>query len=1300
MKTFPSVFAAFTLVSAIGAEMRPMLSVDFAKDANTEFFGKTYPVSGDGIAKLPDGQKVLKFGEKNALKVPVAQELGETGTIIFQFALEPFPPFKGTPRRPMCTIDAANRLQFAIVTGANINPPFVQFSFGEGTHSMHYVQNGLKFKTMYTAAMTFDGTKLRCYLDGVLIHEADQPLQVKKGQWRDLFLGPVKNGWYNSGTWQGGTLAKQLKVYDRALTGEEIAAESSAKIVTLREKYPQIIAIPSVGNTAGFPDENAWINAASVYGMTNVQKPEKSWAGPENTVQFLYDSSNLYLKFRSVIPAGINIKRGHSAAEGKKEVWGYESFELYIVNGKDRYRFAGCVEGGTVESKNNDGNFRTDWTYLTATKMQIDDTTVWIGKITIPWKSIGYQSVPKDGLLLNFCRTWRLNDALILNSLSRPGFGYDDIPGYVKLVPASGIPFVQTLKSNDPSFGMFEGKLNLCGNGKVLCRIIAGNEKGLIVDEPVFRKDITLQGSQTMDFSAILQKTGTDALVFSLTDPTGKTVYQQQILPVRVSPEYFRVAAMFGQEKLQIQFRLKQAESKFGKGLYLELTAPDGKVLCRKQAESDAFEIPFAKTNAAGNYCLVLKAGEKVCASSVISFPGFGEWSIPEKNGRIIPPYTPMKVSGFLFGKTVSVLGREYKIDRDTLFLSGIVSKGEQILSSPVSLRVSGKDVSADGKTKWGKITPQRAEYASAAENSECKVENSAWIEYDGVAFYQVDFKALKDTGNVDLVFQLPREIAKYLHAGVQPWGSKITDLIHDGKREMRYFPVVFLGKEDKGFSFFAESRYTWPEKGVHVMQLDANEKDVTFTVRLASSMKAGEQFHFEFGCMGTPAKTLPKNYPLNIMGGFMELNRPAGMPCSYITFANWRDGQTHGDCLADLPLENNPQMKHYQKEVERFKQHNAKIFPYAMNMCLPDEYPEVSAFAHEWGIMPQSPFPYEKNGKKYGVHFLCAETSAADYYIWHLRSMLKTAKMDGMYFDFGNAPVCNNAQHGCHEKTTILATRDFLRRVALALLESGAKDYAIIMHNTDFVQMPAMTFATHLFNGEHIRQGSSALLHNGKDILDSYPLAMFACELNSMPFGLTNSDYLPADVLNVKYGGGKEDPELYVLRMTRAMLAGTLIHNTIPSMQRSHRGIFDKITRIYEAFGVPDAEFLGYWDKRNPAEVVEGKDVYASSYRSADGKKLLTVVSHVGNQRINQTVKIRFAPEKYGIGKLTSAVEKMEAEDPAYKDLYELRKKYRVPTFRAPLDYVSGGAEIVSWQDGVLTLKLEAHTFAIIELK
>ena len=35
------------------------------------------------------------------------------------------------------------------------------------------------------------------------------------------------------------------------------------------------------------------------------------------------------------------------------------------------------------------------------------------------------------------------------------------------------------------------------------------------------------------------------------------------------------------------------------------------------------------------------------------------------------------------------------------------------------------------------------------------------------------------------------------------------------------------------------------------------------------------------------------------------------------------------------------------------------------------------------------------------------------------------------------------------------------------------------VIHSTDCVQPPAMTFVTHLFNGEHIRQMSSTILHD-----------------------------------------------------------------------------------------------------------------------------------------------------------------------------------------------------------------------------
>ena len=828
----------------------------------------------------------------------------------------------------------------------------------------------------------------------------------------------------------------------------------------------------------------------------------------------------------------------------------------------------------------------------------------------------------------------------------------------------------------------------------------------MITPEVAFRKILDLKQGAKVDFSlnVPLTKSNIDSLVFTLCDPSGKNVYQQQVIPVKISPDYLSTVPLFGQEKVIVKYRKNQAEAKYGKGYkaQLVLVSPDGTDLYSCAANMENMVIPFAKNYHSGLYRIELRTTKdsKIISAHSFPFTGFGEWSKLKFDNRIIPPFTPLEVTRNTNGKTVSMWGRNYVLAENSLFPVQMMSQNQQLLTTPAALRINGKNITSTAKIKWGKSEKHRFEYSSAASSPEWKINNSAWIEYDGVSFYRVEVEALQDIGAVELAFTIPRKIAKYLHAAAGPWGTKITDTVRNGKRSLRYYPVIFLGEEEKGFCFFAESRHTWPEKGSHIMAINANDKTAEFTVKLASALKAGKKFIFEFGLLGTPVKKLPANYPLDTMGGYCELNRPGKTPTCYTTFVRWMNGQTHGDCLANLPAENNPLLKFYQKEIPRIKHYNAKPFPYAMNMSLPDEYPEVAAFLQEWGVVPLKPYPYMKNGKKYGVHTLCPTTTANNFYIWNTQQMLKHAKFGGLYFDYGTAPVCNNNLHGCYERTTILGTREFLRRIALALIDSGAKDYVIVMHNTDYVQIPALTFVTHLFNGEHIRQASSSLLHDGKDILDTYPLAMFACELNSLPFGITNSAYMPADVLSPKYGGGKEKPELYVLRMTRAMLAGMLIHNSIPAMNRSHYGIFDKIVRIYTAFGVPQAKFYGYYNPENPAVVIEGKDVYASSYCHANGRKLLTVVSHIGNKRIDQTVKIRFAPEKLGMKPFIKAVEKIDADDPEYQELYTLRKKNGVPAFRAPLDYQPGGAKIVEFKNGVLTLKLKAHTFALIELE
>jgi hypothetical protein len=273
---------------------------------------------------------------------------------------------------------------------------------------------------------------------------------------------------------------------------------------------------------------------------------------------------------------------------------------------------------------------------------------------------------------------------------------------------------------------------------------------------------------------------------------------------------------------------------------------------------------------------------------------------------------------------------------------------------------------------------------------------------------------------------------------------------------------------------------------------------------------------------------------------------------------------------------------------------------------------------------------------------------------------------------------------------------REFYRRVALAQLDAGIREPLTVVHNTDEVVLPALTFVTHLLNGERVRQASSTLLHDRKDILDSYQIDVFASELGSLPFGLTNSVYMPFDKLNAKYGGNEQDAP-YKFRMSKAAMAAILIHNTMPCLWRMHFGIFDKIVRIYDKFEVPQAKFIGYWE--NPAKVLKGRNIYVSVYRHPTEDRLLAVIGHVGKEHLDQDIEIAFDSGKLAVKNLRQAVEKMTQPDPEYEELFNLRKENRVPEVRAPLDLGDFGSKVQSFRGDILKMHLDFHSFAIVEL-
>jgi hypothetical protein len=267
-----------------------------------------------------------------------------------------------------------------------------------------------------------------------------------------------------------------------------------------------------------------------------------------------------------------------------------------------------------------------------------------------------------------------------------------------------------------------------------------------------------------------------------------------------------------------------------------------------------------------------------------------------------------------------------------------------------------------------------------------------------------------------------------------------------------------------------------------------------------------------------------------------------------------------------------------------------------------------------------------------------------------------------------------------------------------MTLYDSGVKEPVICLHNTDCVELPAMTFATHLLNGEHIRQDSSTIMHNGKDILDTYGIEMFASELSSLTFGITNCVYQANDVLQPKFGGDpNEDSELYKFRITRAFLAGVLPHNTMLSQDRCHYGILEKVGRCYDEFGIRACDFVGYWEK--PAKITGADDIYASVFCDKNGKRALAVISHIGKPHVTQTFDVAFDAAKLGFTP-TSAVEMMTKDDPDYEELFEIRQNNAVPKDRAPLKLGDFGATVNSIQNGVLNMTLKHHCFAIIELR
>ncbi len=1114
------------------------------------------------------------------------------------------------------------------------------------------------------------------------------------------------------GKWTNDTYIRYIKTAKEALPADEIAKSCGITLRPLVDDYPMLLTIPPIA--AGTPsptmdgrlDDKAWSYAASMPRLIQGNFPRLSGELPPHDFRLTYDKDNLYLGFTTLFPPNVALVEGEIRTPDKEpEAWGSESFEFWLENDKV-YRFAGNVAGGYCEGRVHESQWNGEWTYRTSLSRNIDDSMTWQGEVAIPWKTINSDGAPKDGFRFNFCRSWKIPQAGNFSSLNVTGGGY--VPEAMIRGIFAPTATMLVSKQNNPNNGDYEMEFQIASTrgGEVTYELAAAKLDGSVAPMQLNSRKWTLKAGELLNDKQSVQIAlpDYDCLLYTLKD--GKKVAMREIMPFKLDEDFFAVQPYFLHSNVRILLKGAMMRSKLGKDFKgrITLKAKDGDKELSSIATDDAkMELPFDRGLPGGKYTISLTdmAGDAK-ASKEVFYPGVQEWEkMTFPKDLILPPFIPMKntIGGSSLKSEFAC--RAYTWDKSPLPVR-MVSMGEDVMAASGQVLVKGVPVQA-ANFMVASAAPHRVDFVTEGKAGESSFKTASWLEYDGVQWNELELDAKEDGAAVSLRFEFTEEQAKFLHcAGSSHWGHKITRTIPEGVTTIQFYPIVWIGSEERGFCFFVEGHSNWNVPSKRTYTIEKSGGKVVFNVAIAEKLKAGSRERYSFGIMATPVRPLAENYPFDTFGwGYNPpMNRPGRRPTSDVVLITYPAGMETGNLgayYADCDdADGHARANAYAYALEHLcKGHNVRPIPYFSGHFLQDRYPEMKAYRAEWCFSPEIAMDYDTTGD---IMYDCcpASDSASAFICWRIQELLKRfPDMKGTYFDFGNIDACSNEAHGCKGGLPILGQREFYRRVALTQYRLGIKSPVIAIHNTDCNMFPTYSFVTHLLNGEHLRQQSSTTFHNKKDILDTYGIEMFASELSTLPIGVTNSVYMPLDTLMKKYGGDEETAP-YQFRMGKAEHAATLLHNTVICLFRNHFGFEDKIIRILDRFGADKAKFIGYW--RKPAVVTGANDIYVSCH-VRDGK-VLAVISHIGKPHVNQTFEVAFDWKALGVAEPpTKALDTLPAPDPEYDELFKRRAEFKVPPSRAPLELGDFGSKLLSYENGKLKMSLDYHSFALVEL-
>ncbi len=540
---------------------------------------------------------------------------------------------------------------------------------------------------------------------------------------------------------------------------------------------------------------------------------------------------------------------GEPSAESHErdgDVWRDDAVELFVEPdpGGNYRHFTVNAAGAVLDEIGRDTSWDPEWEAAAS----IADGR-WQVEMRIPFAALGPTPQPGDAWRVNFCRdsveppeiaSWAPLD----RSFHEPeGFGtlrFADEPAGAGVV-AVGLEGHQLLVGAEVTAGQVAATL-LAGEEEVeRATAVATGTLGLPIEHP---------GRYTLRLEAA--GAGGEALV-------------QEVPIVRHAPvELSLRKGLLEARRLIVSIDASAAEAepegyRISAGGGEPVIVPAGPDPRRAEADVDLSPLE------PGEVTLRVEAvrGGDVIAEAAESFelPPTPEWvgSDIGVSDELPEPWTPVRADG----GAVRCWGREYAFE-DMPLPAGIESAGAQLLTSPVRLvaRAGGQLQSWRGaQVQWTEREDTHATGRLTAEADGARLAADLLCEFDGMMRIDLEVAPADGRAIEQLVLEIPlrAEHAKYLHLADASWGGSVSTALPAEGWEHHFMPFVWLGDEQRGLQWFAESDEGWrPAEPERVISIDRREGRVLLRLHmLEEPLPAGESFRTTFGLQATPVKPL-----------------------------------------------------------------------------------------------------------------------------------------------------------------------------------------------------------------------------------------------------------------------------------------------------------------------------------------------------------------------------------------------------------------------------------------------------------